>query len=513
MVEIDCIRPYLTGGLVWWIAIPMVLIALVLLCLPSTAEVWHEGIIEETGSWSDEDWTGEPYSMEYSYDGSMVMLVGYGGPNEIRIMDREMALLGKWEPTGPNLAIEGAYWSTSGEMITVWGSNGTEENDALLILSVPELEPMVGLNLSLIDHLIDITSARLIHDVILAIGGKDVEGGSRFHLFEIATSHPLNDINWTENAAIVSIDYDGIYLLVLDENGFITNIETMGWSWLTRWEGSGATPSASCIGQFLTDRIWIVGYENGKVRSWGEAPLDLIGEPDTGDGPVLGVAGLFPDPRYYAVAIPQGSGGSRITGWIHNATWGEREWSNVIQASARVLSMDPDPQSWGQFLAAFDDGTIVSYRTTLIINMEPEIHITDPPRSAEWKGVMTVNGVVIDEVDRVDWVRYSTEEGEWIDANGTNEFTFDVDADALEPALSGITIMAYDGVHESMILYEFHILKPQEDEEGQDFWYWFIGCTSAVVLFLIVLYYVLTRKERSKGKARDEKEPSRRGRG
>ena len=114
--------------------------------------------------------------MEYSYDGSMIMLVGYGGPNEVLIMDRDTTLLGKWEPTEPNLSVEGAYWSTSDERITVLGTNGTEANDTLLILSVPEFEPMASLNLSGNNTLVDITSARLLHDVIISLGGRDEEG-------------------------------------------------------------------------------------------------------------------------------------------------------------------------------------------------------------------------------------------------------------------------------------------------------------------------------------------------
>ena len=507
-VESGGMRPSLTGGLVRWIALPMVLITLVLLCQPSTAFIWHEGTIEETSRWSDDDWAGGPYSMEYSYDGSMIMLVGYGGSNEVRIMDRDMSLLGKWEPTEPDLSVEGASWSTSDDSIAVWGTNGEEGNDTLLVLSAPEFEPVAGLNLSVIDHLVDITSARLIHDVILAIGGRDAEGVSRFHIFEIATSHPLNDLNWSESATIVGIDYDGIYLLVLDEKGFIAHFETMGWTLVTRWEGAGASPSSSCIGMFVSDRIWIVGYEDGRVRSWGETPLDLIEEVDTGNGPVLGVASLFPSPRYYAVAVPEGSEGSRITGWIHNGTWDDKDWSNVISESARVLSMDPDPQVAGQFLAAFDDGTIASYRTTLIENLEPDIYITDPAEKTEWKGVMTVKGVVIDEGDRVDWVRYSIDGGEWMDAEGTNNFTFDVDVDNYQPATYGIRIKTFDGVHEYQILYDFRIIKPLEDDDGQDFWYWFIGCMSMIVVLLIVLYYVLTRGKRSSAKARDEKELS-----
>ena len=486
----------------------MVLIALVLLCQASTAEVWHEGTIEETDRWSDDEWAGEPYSMEYSYDGSMIMLVGYGGPNEVRIMDRDMALLGKWEPSEPNLSVEGAYWETSNQMITVWGSNGTEENDTLLILSVPEFEPLVGLNLSVIDHLVDITSARLINGEILAIGGWNPDGGSRFHIFEIGTGHPLNDINWPENATIVAIDTDGIYLLVLDKKGFISQFETMGWTLITRWEGSGSPPSSNCIGQFYLDRIWIIGYEDGKVRLWGEAPLNLIGEPDTGDGPVLGVAGLFPDPRFYAVAVPQNGGGSRITGWIHNATLGEKEWSNVIQSAATVLMMDADPQVYGQFLAAYSDGTIASYRTTIILNQPPMVNITEPPRSAEWKGVMTVKGEVTDEVGRVDWVRYSIDEGPWMDAEGTNEFTFDVDADAFQPATHTINIVAFDGVYEFQGRYDFHIEEPRMDDKGEDFWIWFISCTSLVVVVLLVIYYVVNVRKDPGARAREEKENS-----
>ncbi len=502
-------RPSLTRGLAWWLALPMVLIALVLLCQPSTGIIWHEGAIEETGSWSEDDWAGGPYTMEYSYDGSMVMLVGYGGPDEVRIMDRNMTLLGKWEPTEPNLSVEGAYWSDSDERITVWGTNGTEENDTLLILSVPGFEPMDGINLTTDNTLVDITSARLVaYDVIIAIGGRTSEGASRLQVFEVETSHLLNDIGWKENATIVVLDSDGIDLVVIDDMGFIANIETMGWTPGTRWEGSGAPPSASCIGEFVLDRIWIIGYEDGKVRLWGELPRDLISEADTGDGPVLGVASLFFAPRYYAVAVPQGSGGSRITGWIHSGTWGEWEWSNVIEASARVLSMDTDPQVAGQFLAAFDDGTIASYRTSIIPNMEPEINITAPPGNVEWKGVMTVEGEVIDEVGRVDWVRYSIDGGEWMDANGTNEFTFDVDADAFGPGDHVIAIQTFDGVHDYEILYGFFIVDPPEDDEGEDFWFWFTGCTSMIVVFLIVMYYVLTGRKRSSAKAREGKEGS-----
>jgi len=491
LAEIDRIRPYLTGGLVWWIAIPLVLIVLVIISQSSTAVVWHEGIIEEIDVWADDDWAGGPYTVEYSYDGSMVMLVGYGGPNEVRIMARDMSVLGLWELTEPNLSIDGASWSTSDDMIAVWCTNGTEDNDTVLILSVPEFELMDGLNLSAIDHLVDITSARLIHGVILVIGGIDAEGASRFHIFETGTGHSLYDINWSENAAIIAIDYDGIYLLALDDKGFITNFETMGWSVATRWEGSGSPPSASCIGYFVGDRIWMVGYENGKVRLWGEGPLDLIGEPDAGEGPVLGVASLFPDPRYYAVAVPQGSSGSRITGWIHNATWGEKEWSNVIQTDARVLSMVSDPQVEGQFLAAFDNGSIGSYHTTIIENIEPIVFITAPPRKATWEGVMTVKGEVFDEGGRVDWVRYSFDGSEWMDAEGTDEFTFDVDTADFSPATHTMIIKAFDGIYEGEARYDFSILENRDDDEGKDFWNWFIGCTLIFVVVLIVLIYVL----------------------
>ncbi|NIP37351.1 MAG: hypothetical protein GWN39_20550, partial [Thermoplasmata archaeon] len=114
----------------------MSFVAIVLLSTGVAAFVWHEGVIERDEVWPGEGWAGGEYTVELSHDGSKVLFLGYGGSDEVRVLDREFGLLGTWEPSGENMSVEGATWATTDNMISVWGSNGSGP-DFLSILSVP----------------------------------------------------------------------------------------------------------------------------------------------------------------------------------------------------------------------------------------------------------------------------------------------------------------------------------------------------------------------------------------
>ncbi|NIS21179.1 MAG: hypothetical protein GWN39_14600, partial [Thermoplasmata archaeon] len=351
-------------------------------------------------------------------------------------------------------------------MISVWGSNGSGP-DFLSILSVPGFDHLAVPNMTFNDTLVDYTSARLGADgIILAVGGRCQHGSSRLQVVEVNTNHLINDLGWKENTTIVDIEADGIYFVVVDERGFVTSIETRQWNEDMRWEGSGGHPTAESIGYFNGDRIWIVGYASGGVRVFGHTPIDMVGEAETGTGPVLGVASLFPDPRYYAVAVPDGEGGTDISGWIHNDTWGEKLWSNTLKEDGRVLSMHADPAVSGRFLAAFDDGSIATYSTTIQLNFPPSINFTSE-NPEEWVGMNTVTGEVYDEAGIVIWVRYRfNDEGEWMDAEGTSEFSITFNADDFMPATNTINVWTSDGVHEAQANYDFFMYEPEEDESN-----------------------------------------------
>ncbi len=449
------------------------------------AFVWHEGVIEREEAWPGEGWAGGEYTVELSHDGSKVMLVGYGGPDEVRVLDREFGLVGTWEPPGENMSVEGASWATSDDMISVWGSNGSGP-DFLSILSVPGFDPLPVPNMTYNNTLVDFTYARLAVDgIILVVGGRCQHDSSRLQVVEVGTDHLINDLGWKENATIVDIEADGIYFVVVDERGSVTSIETRQWNEDLRWEGSGGPPTAESIGDFAGDRIWIVGYTSGGVRVFGHSPIGLVGEADTGSGPVLGIASLFPDPRYYAVAVPDEDGGTGISGWIHNDTWGEKLWSNTVEEEARALSMHADPMVPGRFLAAFDDGSIATYSTTIQLNMPPSINFTSEVPE-DWVGMNTVTGEVYDEAGIVLWTRYRfNNAGEWMDAEGTSEFSITFDADDFQPSTQTITVWTSDGVHEAQANYDFHIYQPEDDESN--FWTWFSGSTILVLVVLLVV--------------------------
>ena len=470
----------------------LLLVAIALLGLVASAEVWHQGHIQETGDWAGEDWAGGTYDMEISHDGSMLMLVGYEERDEVRVMDRDMVTLGRWEPPDANLTVEGASWSTSDDAVVVWCGNGSGP-DVLLLLTVPDLEERDAPGMPANETLVDVTSARLLADgAIMVVGGRCQGGNSRLLVMETGTDHLISSIEWRENATIVSIESDGIHVAVLDDLGFISRMETREWTVDMRWQGSGASPTADCIGEFLGDRIWIVGYADGRTRLWGQAPMGLVGEANAGDGPVLGVASLFSDPRYYVVAVPDGAGGSRLSAWIHNDTWGEKEWSNRANVTTGVLEMASDPLLAGGFLVAFDDGSIASYATTIVLDMPPTINITSPPYT-EWEGRFTVHGTVEDEGGRVEFVRYRFDgEGEWMDANGTEEFSFVIDKGEFEPATHTVTLWTSDGVHDTKRNLDFWVYEPEPDDP-MEFWYWFVGCTLVVVLVITGSLYLRTR--------------------
>ena len=78
----------------------MVLILLVVGAPWASAELpwWDDGTMAAVGSWQDPSGEGSDLQLEFSPDGSMLLMVGYGSPDEIRVADRDIQLVTTLSP-------------------------------------------------------------------------------------------------------------------------------------------------------------------------------------------------------------------------------------------------------------------------------------------------------------------------------------------------------------------------------------------------------------------------------
>ena len=111
----------------------MVLILLVVGAPWASAELpwWDDGTMAAVGSWQDPSGEGSDLQLEFSPDGSMLLMVGYGSPDEIRVADRDIQLVTTLSPPGLNATVKGARWSHQGTWVVAWGREEGGSRDYL----------------------------------------------------------------------------------------------------------------------------------------------------------------------------------------------------------------------------------------------------------------------------------------------------------------------------------------------------------------------------------------------
>ena len=481
----------------------LAMLAALLLLAPCTSAQdfnWEDVAITEVDSWDDPLGEGEELLLDVSPDGSKLALAGKGDRGELRVTDRDLETIAV--PGGPSIDIhyKGVRWSEGGTWLTAWGTADYTDGDFLRFWNATTLEPATDVVLNDTVYLETIHTVQfLAYDLIIAIAGLDENGTSRVILTETRTGILLQNYEWRDGLSVLSLGSDLRTLLCIDETGSITSIGGPSWTNVTLFEGRGSRPTAHPFNP-PRNREWLLSYEDGWIKFWGGGDReDVAAWKITDEGPVQGMAWAFEtSAHYFIAAVPGSNGGSSIVCYylvntsvpIIDVGWEQ------IGTVAAVTLLQTDPSVDGHFWAAFDDGSIVLYRVSIILHDPPQVTFIVPEHDGEYEKTFLASGTVTDDHDRLEYVRVQIDGGNWYDTNVSGEeWTYKVGTDFMEEGFHEIVIDAFDGRHHTWER-EFYQV-PYDSDDDSNRWIWVI--LNIIIISAIVVGVVIWRRKKQSG--------------
>lgn len=102
------------------------------------------------------------------------------------------------------------------------------------------------------------------------------------------------------------------------------------------------------------------------------------------------------------------------------------------------------------------------------VNFRPAVDIISPEEGTTIKKRVTIAGKASDDDDRIEWVRYRIDDGDWLDVTGTTSWTFELNPQEMKDGDHIIEVMAYDGFNESKAA-SLSVKTKKERDEGPGF--------------------------------------------
>jgi len=354
---------------------------------PKTTDISHfDSSFAETGSWRDPGGAGSDLRVDPSPDGSRLLLIGYGAPNELRVTDRSLKTLSVLEPPGTPFAAKGAVWSETARYIIAWGRVSGASMDAIAVYNGTTYAPAGSAVPRESVPLTAVDCARFVAgDRILALAGDAPNGTSTVVFLEIDPFALLRSNPVEGGATVLAIESDGSELLLFDDAGYLSVYSTRDWAPARRYHDLGGTPTGWCIEPLY---MWLAGDSTGRVTIWVGNPEWAQWNITVASRPVQAIC-WGRDSEGMLVGLPAEEGGSLIQAW--GVGFGGSLPGEVV-AEARtnqtVVMMVLDHATKGGILAAFDDGTLRSYRLDVKLVFPP------PHTSFKWKDYLS-DGVTI----------------------------------------------------------------------------------------------------------------------
>ena len=362
-----------------------VLLVLVLVS-PPPSQAWifpfdpmEEAYIKEAETWAHPEGGGADLRFNFSFDHSMVLLIGFGAPGEVRVVDRNMSTLAVLEPPHEGFMVKGASWGEGDVSIAVWGGAPSDENDTIALYDVPSFQqnltpPWIDLvDLPQIDHV-----GFHATNVIMSVAGRDPDGISRLLFIEVNSVRVHRNIEHPGNHTIITVGNYGEMLIIPDSGGNIDLMTGGDWSVAERMEGvleGGAT-----AWYIPYKGPWGMGDAQGRVVVQEGSYSHDGAEITIGPGPVQGLAWTLDRRGDFIAAIPRPEGGSRLVAWQFADELNTNGFAGPIchlNTTRTVTMIEPEPGGRGRVLIAFDDGTLGAFR--LVIRPRPiEIRPGDP---------------------------------------------------------------------------------------------------------------------------------------
>ena len=483
----------------------LTMLALALLLVASSGAAaedrwWDDLAITEAGSWSDPTGEGTDLRIDTSPDGSKLLMVGFGSPDEVRVVDRDIRTVAILTPPGPNATVSGARWSEAGTWVVAWGRAEGEDRDFLCAWDGSTFEPS--------DVLFENDTAPLetVHSVlfksfdqILTVAGRDANGTSRMLIFELSTMDLRSDQPWRDNSTILAHETDSMHLICIEEGGSITTVEEGAWRGEKVHEGRPSMPTASSSprdGSYP----WLMGYEDGTVAIWAGTSTGFERAMALGDGPVEGMSWVKNDlGSYYLLSQPGDDGYSEIAVRIFvNTSFPAVTASDPLKTGAHVTMMVPDPLVPFQVFACFSDGSLVLYNLSVIPDLSPMVTIDYPVEKTEFAENFTARGTIIDDHDSIQWVKVSYDRIGWSEVNWTGDgWSFEVDVSSLKGQNHELFVEVSDGRHTNWTSVEFYLPEERVDDNNRETFFLDHPITYAVVIGTVIyLAWTWVRKKR-----------------
>ena len=128
------------------------------------------------------------------------------------------------------------------------------------------------------------------------------------------------------------------------------------------------------------------------------------------------------------------------------------------------------------------------------VNSPPVVSITFPQPEQKVGTVLKVSGRAEDDLNVIEWVQVSIDDGEWVDATGTLVWTYETPVKGFDPGLHWVSVKAYDGESESIIdEISFVVSKRDDDDDSPGFGG--IIAVVAIATALIAASFIVRRRD------------------
>lgn len=350
------------SGLAWaGLSLAVVLVVLASTAGDAVASYYFTAKIGVTDTQLDAVPGGGPAWVRYDGSGDNLLIWGHEGPDDIRLLGRDLSTRKVLELPSPGYTVKGVEWGDTYDRIVVWGSPGAGLNDTLVFYRSPGWSIEEGYLPDDLLPLVEIDYARFFaSDVIFAVAGRDADGTSRVLVVETGPMDLLRNNTVQEDRSVACIGKDDRFMYVLDAMGRLILYSTMDWTPILHRDMFQSPFSSHFIESGNIERVF--GGANGNVTSQVDVDRNYWAEFSTGTGPVLGVwfSEIQEGASYIVAATSEEAGSSTLQIWD---PLGGSEWTlhrkTTIDGTVSMLAMDPANNS--TIVVAFQDGSLAMY--------------------------------------------------------------------------------------------------------------------------------------------------------